>query len=63
MASEDPDAILAIGDFQYPSISSIDDGFDLIFGSDAGAGRPTIYPTAGPTHDVTSCIDRGYEAH
>jgi hypothetical protein len=63
MAAEDPDAILAIGDFQYPSISSIDDGFDLIFGSDAGAGRPTIYPTAGPTHDVMSCTDRAYADH
>jgi hypothetical protein len=63
MAADDPAAILAIGDFQHPSISSIDDGFDLIFGSDAGAGRPTIYPTAGPTQDVTSCTDRAYEDH
>jgi hypothetical protein len=63
MAAEAPDAILGIGDFQYQNISAISDGFDLIFGPKPGGLFSKIHPTAGPTHDVTSCTDPGYESY
>jgi endoglycosylceramidase len=61
MAAENPDAILGIGDFQYQYISTISDGFDLVFGTKPAGLWPKIHPTAGPTHDVNSCTDATYQ--
>jgi hypothetical protein len=63
MAAEAPDAILGVGDFQYQNISTIGAGFDLIFGPKPGGLFAKIHPTAGPTHDVTSCTDPAYERY
>jgi hypothetical protein len=60
MAAEAPDAILGVGDFQYQNIGTIGAGFDLIFGPKPGGLFSKIHPTAGPTHDVTSCTDPAY---
>lgn len=60
VAAQNPEVHLGIGDFQYPGIASIADGFNLLY----PRGSPLwsrIRPTAGPDHDVTSCTDPAYE--
>jgi cellulase (glycosyl hydrolase family 5) len=61
VAAANPVIHLGIGDFQYPTISNILSGFDKIWGGKPNGLWPRIRPTAGPTHDVTSCSDLGYQ--
>jgi hypothetical protein len=56
-----PVAHLGIGDFQYDNIGTILSGYDKIWGPKPKGLYPIIYPTAGPTHDVTSCSDTRYQ--
>lgn len=56
-----PVAHLGIGDFQYDNIGTILSGYDKIWGAKPKGLYPIIYPTAGPTHDVTSCTDTRYQ--
>ena len=56
-----PVAHLGIGDFQYDNIGTILSGYDKIWGAKPKGLYPIIYPTAGPTHDVTSCSDTRYQ--
>jgi hypothetical protein len=58
--AQNPEVHLGIGDFQYRSISTIANGFGLLYpaGSELWS---KIRPTAGPGHDVTSCTDSAYE--
>ena len=56
-----PVAHLGIGDFQYDNIGTILGGYDKIWGPRPKGLYPIIYPTAGPTHDVTSCTDARYQ--
>jgi chitodextrinase len=60
-ASFSPEVILGLGDFQYDNISSVLSGFDPIWGPKPNGWYPKFRPTAGPTHDVTSCTDALYE--
>ena len=48
-------------DFQYDNIGTIISGYDKIWGPKPEGLYPIIYPTAGPTHDVTSCTDARYQ--
>jgi hypothetical protein len=63
MAAEHPDAILGIGDFQYPTIDAIGEGFDRVFGPKRRGWWSRIRPTAGPTHDVRGCSDDAYASY
>jgi hypothetical protein len=63
IAAARPDAILGIGDFQYQSIRTIENGFDRVFGPKPGGLWPKIHPTAGPTHDVSGCSDPAYASY
>jgi hypothetical protein len=56
-----PWRISDIGDFQYDNIGTILSGYDKIWGPKPKGLYPIIYPTAGPTHDVTSCSDTRYQ--
>jgi len=61
VARINPVAHLGIGDFQYDNIGTILSGYDKIWGPKPKGLYPIIYPTAGPTHDVTSCTDARYQ--
>ena len=60
ISAQNPEVHLGIGDFQYQSIATIADGFDLLYPR-GGPLWSRIRPTAGPTHDVSSCTDPAYE--
>jgi hypothetical protein len=62
VAEQNPDVHLGIGDFQYPDMSTIKTGFDLLYPKGTAPWK-RIRPTAGPTHDVTSCTDPAYERY
>jgi hypothetical protein len=61
VVAANPELHLGIGDFQYQYIDSILSGFDKIWGPKPSGLWPKIYPTAGPTHDVSSCDDLNYQ--
>lgn len=59
-----PELLLGVGDFQYQYISTILLGWDRLYGPKPNGGLfPIVRPTAGPTHDVTSCTDLLYEVY
>ena len=60
--SQEPTVILGLGDYQYKygSRAELLDGFDKIWGPKPGGLFPLIKPTAGPTHDITSCSESDY---
>jgi hypothetical protein len=60
ISAQNPEVHLGIGDFQYSSIATIANGFDLVYPRSSPLWSK-IRPTAGPTHDVASCTDAAYE--
>jgi acid phosphatase type 7 len=59
-----PEFLLGVGDFQYEYISTILNGWDRLYGPKPNGGLfPIVRPTAGPTHDVSSCTDNLYESY
>jgi chitodextrinase len=60
IAAQNPSVILGLGDFQYDNIDYIINGFDILYGPKPGAMWSLFRPTAGPTHDVSSCTDTRY---
>jgi acid phosphatase type 7 len=59
-----PEFLLGVGDFQYQYISTILNGWDRLYGPKPNGGLfPIVRPTAGPTHDVSSCTDNLYESY
>jgi hypothetical protein len=63
IAKEKPEVFLALGDFQYGDIGGILNGWNLMYGPKPNGLYPKAAPTAGPTHDVTSCTDSRYESY
>jgi hypothetical protein len=63
VVAANPEIHLGIGDFQYTYISTIDSGFDRIWGPKPGGLWGKIRPTAGPTHDTNSCSDLLYQSY
>lgn len=63
IANEKPELIFALGDFQYGDIGGILNGWNLMYGPKPNGLYPKAFPTAGPTHDVTSCTDSRYESY
>lgn len=61
IAAQNPDALIGLGDYQYDNISTIGNGWNVLYGPKPGGFYPITYPTAGPTHDVTSCTDTTYQ--
>jgi hypothetical protein len=62
---QSPSQVLFLGDYQYTygSLSAILGGADKIWGPKPGGMWPLIKPTAGPTHDITSCTESDYKAY
>jgi hypothetical protein len=58
-----PELLLGVGDFQYTDISLILNGWNLMYGPSPAGLFSIVRPTAGPTHDVTSCTDLLYEVY
>jgi hypothetical protein len=56
-----PQLHLGLGDYNYGDIDTILTGFDRIWGPKPAGLFAKFRPTAGPTHDVTSCTDARYE--
>jgi len=56
-----PQVHLGLGDYNYDDIGTIVTGFDRIWGPKPAGVFAKFRPTAGPTHDVTSCTDARYE--
>jgi hypothetical protein len=56
-----PQVHLGLGDYNYGDIDTIVAGFDRIWGPKPAGVFARFRPTAGPTHDVTSCTDARYE--
>jgi len=63
IANEKPELIFGLGDFQYGDIGGILNGWNLLYGPRPNGLYPKVAPTAGPTHDVTSCTDSRYESY
>jgi hypothetical protein len=63
IAAQNPDALLGLGDFEYDDIGSILSGWNVMYGPRPGGLYPLTFPTAGPTHDVTSCTDGRYQTY
>ena len=63
--AQSPNQVLMLGDYQYTygSVSAILGGADKIWGPKPGGLWPLIRPTAGPTHDITSCSESDYKAY
>ena len=63
--AQSPTQVLMLGDYQYTygSMSAILGGADKIWGPKPGGLWPLIKPTAGPTHDITSCTESDYNAY
>ena len=63
--AQSPTQILMLGDYQYTygSMGAILGGADKIWGPKPGGLWPVIRPTAGPTHDITSCTESDYNAY
>jgi acid phosphatase type 7 len=62
VAEQHPDVHLGIGDFQYQNMATIGTGFNLLYPKGTALWN-RIRPTAGPTHDVSSCTDPAYERY
>jgi hypothetical protein len=60
VVAQNPEIHLAIGDFQYETIGTILNGYNLLY-TKGTAFWSKIRPTPGPTHDVTSCTDAAYQ--
>lgn len=58
-----PELHLGLGDYNYNDIGTILSGFDKIWGPKPNGVWPKFRPTAGPTHDVTSCSDSRYQTY
>jgi beta-glucanase (GH16 family) len=64
MTAANPEYLLGLGDYNYSGdIDGILPGYDRIFGPNPGGLFGITRPTAGPTHDVTSCLDTRYEEY
>jgi hypothetical protein len=63
--AQNPNQILMLGDYQYSygSLNTILSAADTIWGPKPGGLWPLIKPTAGPTHDITSCAESDYKAY
>jgi hypothetical protein len=63
ISSQNPDALIGLGDYQYDNIGTILNGWNLMYGPKPGGLYAKTYPTAGPGHDVASCTDNRYEIY
>jgi hypothetical protein len=63
VVAANPEIHLGIGDFQYQYISTINSGFDQIWGPKPNGLWGKIRPVAGPTHDTSSCSDLLYQSY
>jgi hypothetical protein len=63
IASQNADALIGLGDFQYANIETISTGWNLMYGPKPGGLYAKTFPTAGPAHDVNSCTDKRYETY
>ena len=63
VVAANPEIHLGIGDFQYQYISTINSGFDQIWGPKPNGLWSKIRPVGGPTHDTTSCSDLAYQSY